>query len=154
MELAERIAAPQRSSTRTMYKSKWALFEKWCRENLVDFFTPSIKQVSDFYMYLYQDLTGTLRPLMVIGQPLLTLWAQQGSISLRVPTITGCSPVFIGIVPKVPGIFLVSGTFLLFSMVLERHRPQTSYSQGCFLASFGLRQAPQRNPGLQTKYLI
>ena len=37
VEVAERIAAPQRSSTRTIYKSKWALFEKWCRENSVDF---------------------------------------------------------------------------------------------------------------------
>ena len=37
VEMAERIAAPQRSSTRTIYKSKWALLEKWCRENLVDF---------------------------------------------------------------------------------------------------------------------
>ena len=55
VEVAERIAAPQRSSTRTIYKSKWALFEKWCRENSVDFSTPSVKQVSDFFMYLYQD---------------------------------------------------------------------------------------------------
>ena len=54
--VAERIAAPQRSSTRTIYKSKWALFEKWCRENSVDFSSPSVKQVSDFFMYLYQDL--------------------------------------------------------------------------------------------------
>ena len=56
VEVAERIAAPQRSSTRTIYKSKWALFEKWCRENSVDFSTPSVKQSSDFFMYLYQDL--------------------------------------------------------------------------------------------------
>ena len=56
MEVAERIAAPQRSSTRTIYESKWALFEKWCRENSVDFSTPSVKQVLDFFMYLYQDL--------------------------------------------------------------------------------------------------
>ena len=54
-EVAERIAAPQRSSTRTIYKSKWALFEKWCRENSVDFSTLSVKQISDFFMYLYQD---------------------------------------------------------------------------------------------------
>ena len=40
----QRIAAPQRSSTRTIYKSKWALFKKWCRENSVDFSTPSLKQ--------------------------------------------------------------------------------------------------------------
>ena len=56
MEVAERIAAPQRSSTRTIYKSKWALFQKWCRENSVDFSTPSVKHISDFFMYLYQDL--------------------------------------------------------------------------------------------------
>ena len=47
VEVAERIAAPQRSSTRTIYKSKWALFEKWCRENSVDLCTPSVKQISD-----------------------------------------------------------------------------------------------------------
>ena len=55
VEVAEIIAAPQRS-TRTIYKSKWALFEKWCRENLVDFSSPSVKHISDFFMYLYQDL--------------------------------------------------------------------------------------------------
>ena len=49
VEVAERIAAPQRSSTRTIYKSKWALFEKWCRENSVDFSTQSVKQISDFF---------------------------------------------------------------------------------------------------------
>ena len=49
VEVAERIAAPQWSSTRTIYKSKWALFEKWCRENSVDFSTPSVKQISDFF---------------------------------------------------------------------------------------------------------
>ena len=65
VEVAERIAAPQRSSTRTIYKSKWALFEKWCRENLVDFSTPSVKQVSDFFMYLYQDLNR--RPSTIDG---------------------------------------------------------------------------------------
>ena len=49
VEVAERIAAPQRSSTRTIYKSKWALFEKWYRENSVDFTTPSMKHISDFF---------------------------------------------------------------------------------------------------------
>ena len=42
VEVAERIAAPQQSSTMTIYKSKWAgPIEKWCRENSVDFYTPS-----------------------------------------------------------------------------------------------------------------
>ena len=65
VEVAKRIAAPQRSSTRTIYKSKWALFEKWWRENSVDFSTPSVKQVSDFFMYLYQDLNR--RPSTIDG---------------------------------------------------------------------------------------
>ena len=65
VEVAERIAASQRSSTRTIYKSKWALFEKWCRENSVDFSTPSVKQISDFFMYLYQDLNR--RPSTIDG---------------------------------------------------------------------------------------
>ena len=65
VEVAERIAAPQRSSTRTIYKSKWALFEKWCRETSVDFSTPSVKQISDIFMYLYQDLNR--RPSTING---------------------------------------------------------------------------------------
>ena len=65
VEVAERIAAPQRSSTRTIYRSKWALFEKWCRENSVGFSTPSVKQISDFFMYLYQDLNR--RPSTIDG---------------------------------------------------------------------------------------
>ena len=65
VEVAERIAAPQRSSTRNIYKSKWALFEKWCRDNSVDFSSPSVKQISDFFMYLYQDLNR--RPSTIDG---------------------------------------------------------------------------------------
>ena len=64
------------------------LFDKWCRENLVDFSTPSVKQVSDVFMYLYQDLNRQDLPLMVIGWPLLTLWAQRGSISLKVQLLS------------------------------------------------------------------
>ena len=65
MEVAERFAAPQMSSIGTIYKSKWALFEKWRRENSVDFSTPSVKQVSDFFRYLYQDLNR--RPSTING---------------------------------------------------------------------------------------
>ena len=65
VEVAERIAAPQRSSTRNIYKSKWALFEKWCRDISVDFSSPSVKQISDFFMYLYQDLNR--RPSTIDG---------------------------------------------------------------------------------------
>ena len=88
VEVAERIAARHRSSTRIINKSKWALFEKWCRENSLDFSTASVKQVSDFFMYLYQDLNRRPRPLMVTGRPLLTLWAQRATILHKVQTFT------------------------------------------------------------------
>ena len=65
LEVVERITVPQRSSTRTIYKSKWALFEKWPRENSVDFSTHSVKQVSEFFLYLYQDLNRC--PLTIDG---------------------------------------------------------------------------------------
>ena len=56
---------------------------------------------------------------MVTGLPLLTLWAQQATILHKVQTLTGYSPVFTGIVQKVPGIFH-NGTFLLFSMSSQK----------------------------------
>ena len=46
VDVADRIADPQRSSTQTVYKSKWAQFETWCREYSVSFFTTSVKQIS------------------------------------------------------------------------------------------------------------
>ena len=117
VEVAERIAAPQRSSTRIIYKSKWAVFEKWCRENSVDFSTPSVKQVSDFFMYLYQDLNR--RPSTIDGY-------RTTSIFLKALTVTGYFLPFIGIVPKVPEISQ-SGKFLFFLMSsLKRPLTQTS----------------------------
>ena len=64
-EVAEIIAAPQRPSTRAIYQEKWSLFEKWCRENLVDVSKPSVKQVSNFFMHLFQDLNR--RPSTIDG---------------------------------------------------------------------------------------
>ena len=109
VEVVERFAAPQRSSTMTIYSSKWALFEKRCRENSVAFSTPSVKQVSD----CTRTKRGDLRPWTVIGPPLLTPGAERGLTFRKVPTLTGYSPGFTGIVQQVPGIF-PSGTFLLY----------------------------------------
>ena len=120
VEVVERIAAPQKSSTRTIYKSKWALFEKWCRENSVDFSTPSVKQVSDFFMYLFEDLNR--RPSTIDGYrtAIVDTLGPAGSIFPKVQTLTGYSPVFTGIVPKISGIFL-SGTFLLYLLSSQKH---------------------------------
>ena len=54
-EVAARIEAPQRSSTRAVYKSKWAIFVKWCESSQVDFRAPSLKQVADFLLYLFKE---------------------------------------------------------------------------------------------------
>ena len=120
VEVTERIAAPQRSSTRTIYKSKWPLFEKWCRENSVDFSTPSVKQVSDFFMYLYQVLNR--RPSTIDGYrtAIVDTLGPTANILHKVQTFIGYSAAFTGIVPKVPGIF-PSGTFLLFLMSSQKH---------------------------------
>ena len=113
MEVAERITAPQRSSTRTIYKSKWVLFEKWCRENSVDFSTSSVKQVSDSFMYLYQDLIRCPLTIDSYRMTIVDILDPAGAIFLKALTLTGFFLVFTGIIPKDSGIFQ-SGTFLLY----------------------------------------
>ena len=54
-EVATRIEAPQRRSTRAVYESKWAVFVRWCEEHKVDFGSPSIKQIADFLLFLFQE---------------------------------------------------------------------------------------------------
>ena len=63
--VAERIAAPQRSSTRTIYKSKWTLFQMVQRK--FGGFLHSICETNlrFFFMYLYQDLNR--RPSTIDG---------------------------------------------------------------------------------------
>ena len=97
VEVAERIAAPQRSSTRTIYKSKWALFERAC---------------------FHRDRPKSSRNLL------------KWNLS-----------VFLNEFTKAP-----------FEPMKDR--PQTSYSQNCFLASFGLCPVPHRNPCLGCKQSI
>ena len=53
-QVAARIEAPSRLSTRAIYEAKWALFDCWCQSNQVDFRSPAIKQVADFLLYLFQ----------------------------------------------------------------------------------------------------
>ena len=116
--VAERIAATQRSSTRTIYKSKWALFEKWCREKL-DFSTSSVKQVSDFFMYLYQDLNRLL-----------------SSFHRDCPKSSRNLPKW-------------NFSVVLNELTKAPFEPMKDtdlkHPENCFLASFGLQQAPQRN---------
>ena len=64
-EVATRIEAPQRLSTRAVYKSKWAIFVKWCNSHKVDFRSPSISQIADFLLYLFKE--RNLQPSTIEG---------------------------------------------------------------------------------------
>ena len=63
--VAARIEAPQRSSTRTIYEAKWAVFVRWCQTSQVDFRSPSIKNIADFLLHLFQE--KNLQPSTIEG---------------------------------------------------------------------------------------
>ena len=46
----------QRLSTRAIYSSKWSVFQQWCMEQQVDFRSPSIGDICNFFWYLFHDL--------------------------------------------------------------------------------------------------
>ena len=64
-EVAARIEAPQRESTRAVYKSKWTIFTKWCESHEVDFRSPSVNQIADFLLYLFKE--RNLQPSTIEG---------------------------------------------------------------------------------------
>ena len=64
-EVAAQIEAPQRGSTRAVYKSKWAIFIKLCDSNKVDFRSPSVNQIADFLLYLFKE--RNLQPSTIDG---------------------------------------------------------------------------------------
>ena len=64
-EVAARIEAPQRSSTRAVYKSKWTIFLKWCQLHEVDFRAPSVNQIADFLLHLFKE--RNLQPSTIEG---------------------------------------------------------------------------------------
>ena len=63
--VAVRIEAPRRRSTRSVYEAKWAVFVRWCETSLVDFRSPSIEQVADFLLHLFQE--KNLQPSTIDG---------------------------------------------------------------------------------------
>ena len=63
--VASRIEAPQRRSTRTVYEAKWAVFIRWCEASQVDFRNPSINQIADFLLHLFQE--KNLQPSTIDG---------------------------------------------------------------------------------------
>ena len=45
-----------RLSTRSIYTSKWTVFQRWCTEKQVDCRSPSIGDICNFFWYLFNDL--------------------------------------------------------------------------------------------------
>ena len=96
---------------------------------------------------------------MVTRQPLLTIWAQRATILHKVHTSTGYSsfhrdcPKSSRNLPKW-NLSVVLNELSKAPFEPMKDGPQTSYSQNCFLASFGLWQVPQRNPCLGCKQSI
>ena len=81
-EVAERITAPQRLSTRSIYTSKWTVFQRWCTEKQVDFRSPSIGDICNFFWYLFNDLNRC--PSTIEGYRTAiadTLWNTKQNIS-------------------------------------------------------------------------
>ena len=63
--VASRIEAPQRSLTRTVYEAKWSVFVRWCESSQVDLRSPSVKQIADFLLHLFQE--KNLQPSTIDG---------------------------------------------------------------------------------------
>ena len=64
-QVAKRIEAPQRWSTRSVYEAKWAVFVRWCKVHKVDFHSPSVEQIANFLLHLFQD--KKLQPSTIDG---------------------------------------------------------------------------------------
>ena len=44
-----------KDSTRAIYASKWAVFQRWCAHEQVDFRAPSIKDICNFMCFLFKE---------------------------------------------------------------------------------------------------
>ena len=64
-EVAERIKAPQRESSRKVYQSRWAIYGKWCSQNKVDITSTTVLQVAEFLNYLFT--VKNLKPATITG---------------------------------------------------------------------------------------
>ena len=119
-----------------------------------------MKQVSDLFMYLYQDLNR--RPSTIDGYRMAIVdtlgpaghhISQSSDLNRLLSSFHRDRPKSSRNLPKWNlSVVLNELTKAPFEpMKLKPMRPQTSYSQNCFLASFGLQQAPQRNSCLGCK---
>ena len=64
-EVAERIKAPQRESSRKVYQSRWVIYGQWCSQNKVDITSATVPEVAEFLNYLFT--VKNLKPATITG---------------------------------------------------------------------------------------
>ena len=64
-QVADRIKAPQRPSSRRLYESRWSIFELWCQQNQVVSSEPTISKIADFLNHLFT--VKNLKPATIAG---------------------------------------------------------------------------------------
>ena len=74
---ADRIAVPQRSSTRSIYDGKWAEFCSWCSRKKTDPVKATIPIVADFLVHLFER-----RPPLAVS----TIRGYRSAISSTIPS--------------------------------------------------------------------
>ena len=64
-QVAGRIKAPQRPSSRRLYESRWSIFKLWCQQNKVVSAEPSISDIAEFFNHLFT--VKNLKPATIAG---------------------------------------------------------------------------------------
>ena len=64
-QVADRIKAPQRPSSRILYESRWSIFELWCQQNTVVGTEPSTSDIAEFFNHLFT--VKNLKPATIAG---------------------------------------------------------------------------------------
>lgn len=54
-KVADRISAPQRSSTRSCYEARWKIFLRWAGDRDVNPDQPMVEQLADFLLFLFEE---------------------------------------------------------------------------------------------------
>ena len=94
-QVADRIKAPQRPSSRRLYESMWSIFELWCQQNKVVSTEPSISDIAEFLNHLFT--VKNLKPATIAGYRTaiadhLGPFGQEVGKSLHLQAFTGTNP--------------------------------------------------------------
>ena len=82
-EVAERLKAPQRESSRKVYQSVWAIYGQWCSQNKMDITSATVPQVAEFLNYLFT--VKNLKPATITdyGTAIADALGSQGELNSK-----------------------------------------------------------------------